>query len=809
VRAFRPGFDLLEDRRLLSFSAPVLTTFGNLSQVGQTAALAAGDLNGDGRPDLVTSVNNSLAGGGDIVVLLGSGQGAFTPAQGSPFSDGGRQPIFVVLGDVNKDGRPDIVAVGPSGLGVLLNNGNGTFTPAQGSPFQAGSNPFAVALGDFNGDGNLDAAVVNTGANGTVNILLGSGTGTFTQTGTPISVGADPNAVVATDFNGDGRPDLAVAAAGASSGAAGTVSVLLGNGNATFTAATGSPFAAGVNPRSIVAGDFNGDGRPDVAVLNGGLGNSSDVSVLLNNGSGVLTPVAGGPFLTGGANSATIAVGDFNNDGRPDVAIANAGPTLGSSPGSVSVLLNDGTGRLSPAAGSPIATGGINTSGVATADFNSDGLTDIAVMSPVSTNVGVLLNTGGTTTTVTATANANQTVTATVTVTPAVPGTTPPTGTVTLTEGTTVVGSGSVVNGQATVTTGVLSPGTHTLVANYSGNATFAASHSSPVNVVVRFVSNVAVSASPSPATAGQSVTFTATISSIPPGPPVTGTVTFSDNGTPLGTASVGTNGQASFATSSLAAGSHVITASYGGDSNYAPGSGTVSLQVNSIPQPPPVFGTPIENFVRGLYQQVLHRAADTAGFNDWVNKLQTGQLTREQVATQFLTSAERYGIVVEQFYQTFLGRASDPGRAFWINGLVNGTLSQTDVALGFMISPEFLQDFPTNQSYVQALYNKVLNRNPSPSELAIQTNALNTGLITKPEMAFAFLAAPETYVEAIDSFYSCILRRQPTAAEEQGWLGLIQAGRTSPIGAEAQFFASGEYFGLVQVVAVNQLQFC
>jgi hypothetical protein len=155
------------------------------------------------------------------------------------------------------------------------------------------------------------------------------------------------------------------------------------------------------------------------------------------------------------------------------------------------------------------------------------------------------------------------------------------------------------------------------------------------------------------------------------------------------------------------------------------------------------------------------------------------------------------------------LGRASDPDRAFWINGLVNGTLSQTDVAIGFMTSPEFMLDFPTNQSYVQALYQKVLNRNPSPTELAIQTNALNTRLITRPQMAFAFLAVPETYVEAIDSFYSCILRRQPTPAEEQGWFGAILAGQTSPIGAEAQFFASGEYFNLVQQVQVNLLQFC
>jgi hypothetical protein len=305
----------------------------------------------------------------------------------------------------------------------------------------------------------------------------------------------------------------------------------------------------------------------------------------------------------------------------------------------------------------------------------------------------------------------------------------------------------------------------------------------------------------------GQAVTFTATVSSSVSGPPVTGTVTFADNGTVLGSASVGANGQATFTTSSLAAGSHVIAAAYGGDTNYAPGSSSVIVQVSSVSPPP--SPSPIVNFVRALYQQVLHRPADTNGLNDWVNRLQSGQFTREQVAALFLTSTERYTIVVAQFYQTFLGRAPDPGAAFWINGLVSGTLTQTDVALGIVNSPEFMHDFQSNMSYVQALYVKILSRQPSAQELALQTAALDTGLITRPLMAFAFLAAPEAYVEAIDFFYTCLLRRPPTAAEEQGWFAIMTAGQTSPIAAEATFLASVEYFALVQVVPLNQLSLC
>src|SRR5262249_54030323 len=156
------------------------------------------------------------------------------------------------------------------------------------------------------------------------------------------------------------------------------------------------------------------------------------------------------------------------------------------------------------------------------------------------------------------------------------------------------------------------------------------------------------------------------------------------------------------------------------------------------------------------LYQQVLHRAPDQAGFNAWVTALQSGQLTRLEVSERFLASPERRGIVVEQFYETLLDRRADPGSAFWVNSLLNGTLSEAGVVIGIVTSPEFTQKHPDNLSYVAAIYQRLLVRpnGTSQQELAFQTNALNTGLTTRGLMALSFLSSHEAYVKTIDGLY-------------------------------------------------------
>ena len=334
-----------------------------------TASVAVGDFNGDGKPDLAIGHNS----GDTVSVLLGNGDGTFQAAVSYPAGSG----YSVAVGDFNGDGKLDLVTANIGGsfagtVSVLLGNGDGSFQNAVNYP--AGSVPYTVAVGDFNGDGKPDLAVANNVDAGTVSVLLGNGDGTF-QAATSYSVGAytDPGSVAVGDFNGDGKPDLVTA-----NGNNKTVSVLLGNGDGTFRSAVSS--AAGGGAYTVAVGDFNGDGRPDLATTNGSVGGV--VSVLLGNGDGTFQTAKNYGV---GRQPESVAIGDFNGDGSPDLVVTN----FNTSPGVASVLLGNGDGTFQ----APLNYGaGAGPYSIAVEDFNGDGKLDLAVVNASSPGiVSVLL----------------------------------------------------------------------------------------------------------------------------------------------------------------------------------------------------------------------------------------------------------------------------------------------------------------------------------------------------------------------------------------------------------------------------------
>jgi hypothetical protein len=245
----------------------------------------------------------------------------------------GTTPFSVAVGDFNGDGKQDLAAANNTSfdVSVLLGNGAGGFGAA--TSFGVGANPFSVVVGDFNGDGKQDLAIANNNSEN-VSVLLGDGAGGFSAA-VDFGVGDVPRSLAVGDFNGDGRQDLATANLASIANNPDNVAVLLGDGAGSFSAATN--FTVGTGPESIAIGDFNGDGKQDLATAND---ISDDVSVLLGDGAGGFAPavafgVGNGPL--------SVAVGDFNGDGQQDLASAN------SNSNNVSVLLGDGAGGFAAA----------------------------------------------------------------------------------------------------------------------------------------------------------------------------------------------------------------------------------------------------------------------------------------------------------------------------------------------------------------------------------------------------------------------------------------------------------------------------
>lgn len=344
---------------------------------GALSAVVKGDFNGDGILDIAVtdSVNNT------VTVLLGNGLGSFVAQTPMPTSS---TPVALAVADLNGDGKPDLIVAnfGSTTLNVFLGNGDGTFTSAgmvlAADPASGAFGPVGVVVADFNGDGKPDLAVALT--SNAMSILKGNGDGTFQPAITNFIFNfPNPTAIAATDFNGDGKQDLIITA--------GSVLFLRGNGDLTFQ----SPVALGdqVAASAVSIADMNGDGHPDIVVTDSVF---DGVSILINGGKGTVaaTHDYSGPLI---ANQ--LAVGDFNGDGHQDIVATTSFPAF-LNPNNIQTILGNGDGTMRGGFNYNFETGGeFGSPGkIIAADFNNDGQPDIAIADGAE-RITILKNSGG------------------------------------------------------------------------------------------------------------------------------------------------------------------------------------------------------------------------------------------------------------------------------------------------------------------------------------------------------------------------------------------------------------------------------
>lgn len=342
--------------------APLFTpASGSRFAVGDhPLSMAVGDWNNDGKLDIV--VGNA---GNKLAILLGNGRGNFTPAPGSPLEAAAH---LIVVGDVNNDRHLDLVVAEHDSFGVvvLLGKADGAFATAAGSPFAAfqGAKPHnhGLDIGDVNSDGNLDLTTSNY-ENNSASILLGDGKGNFRPAaGSPFPVGRGPYNHSLGDMNLDGHLDIVTPNVRDNN-----VTVLLGDGRGGLIAAAGSPYPVEYRPYYTAIGDLNGDRKPDLVTTHDDI---NKITVSFGNGRGGFT-AALRLTLDIGLRGNKVIIADVNRDAKMDVVIGNAASNH------LMVLLGDNRGNLKPAPGSPYATGKGSPT-FALGDFNGDGKPDIA-----------------------------------------------------------------------------------------------------------------------------------------------------------------------------------------------------------------------------------------------------------------------------------------------------------------------------------------------------------------------------------------------------------------------------------------------
>ena len=547
---------------------PAATTVG-ISQTlngfltGMPSAMAIGDFNGDGNPDIAVVSQNSNT----VSILLGAPGGIFNPGASYPT---GNLPSGIVAADFDGDGVLDLAFTnaGDNTVSILLGNGDGTFHLGT-TISDPGVYPTHLVAADFNADGALDLAVINVcgpgtgtcfpqaglGSPGSVTLLLSNGDGTFTVSANSPATGVFPSAIAAADLNADGAIDLVIA-----NQISNTLTLLMGNGDGTFTAAADVPTRNG--PTAMAVADFNNDGKLDLAVTNSV---DQSVSVFLNQNCGAAA--SGCTFATNslltGKNPIAVSAADMNADGYVDLVVLNGNDNT------VTVIPNNEAAFAPSIPVYPVmfSAGAL---GLAIADFNGDGRLDMITLIPsggysllLQTSVPQVVLTSGNASppygsVVTFTANVNPSIGV------------QPTGTVTLFDGTFSLGTVWLSGYQAYFEISTLNTGSHQITARYNGDANFLPSTSPAVTETVsQAQTTLTLSSNVNTVAFGQPFTLSATVQAQTSGTP-TGTVSFFDmsNSAFLPTAT-SVNGVAQLTLSNLSPGAHVIAATYNGDFNF------------------------------------------------------------------------------------------------------------------------------------------------------------------------------------------------------------------------------------------------
>ena len=502
-----------------TFAAPP-----TLAHISSPGPVVTGDFSGDGKQDVI--VGNTFSLNGVILTsLVGNGDGTFqtpTTILNTVTNPTTGQAKFLAAAQMNAGSALDLIMLDSNNkLDVFLNNGSGGFaTPVS---YSAGTTPTGMTVGDFNGDGKLDVAIVNSSpaADGTAMIYLNDGAGGLSLAGTVPDVGVNPTAGFAAALDGDGKDDLAVTN---DNGFSSYVSVLISSGSGAFRPRV--DYAVDGDPTAVYAAPLRVGGKPDLAVSTFfGVG----MDVLLNNGDGTFG--ASKPFATG-SNPVAITIKDVTRDGIADVVTTN---NFGDS---LTVWAGIGDGTFAQT--SQTFTVGDRPSQTAAADFNSDGFLDLVTTNGNASDITFLL-TGAPPATNSLASGASttyrtlgQSVNLSVSVTSVGAVVNEGTETFTLLQGGLTVGtpvtvsvSGGLASSPYTLPAG-LPAGVYQLQASYNGTTNFASSVDSTQSVTVGMASSTTAgnSASATFNSATQNVNLTASILS-PAGSVSEGTETF------------------------------------------------------------------------------------------------------------------------------------------------------------------------------------------------------------------------------------------------------------------------------------------